>query len=477
MATTNVSTTKPRSSHMQKASKAFTPSQLAILTKGPKVTVILVPDDDRFVGLEGAAVDLLAHFLPYAHQKLIDERATTLYISNGYKKPIVWIYKYMRAGETDATDEEPFETLAFDNLISIYTHSSVLRYQHLMDRVVGRLKSKYATALPSIDELRTFSDSVPPVYDYCINDVLAHEMANPWTCSYSAYTNFAASNSAFSDALGAAIQRLLAHRVKIGTEFYERTKDRRVAISKAYYANIGKPGAAAVVEKMNNQGNSKPKYAIEVPAASNGQDATSSAAKAKRHQTRKPETKKVADASEVTNNVSEASLTQNKKPKAKKASKCFTCGTTGHFARDCTAPAQRELVVPEPGPPATKPIARLTPKVKEPFLCYSCGEDGHMARNCTAEVQEAPKKSKRPPPVCYNCNEEGHLAHNCTMARKEDANVSKRATRDTTGRNHNFRRAQNDRAVFIDVDGNGEGLRTCDREVRQGEMTRAGLLI
>lgn len=75
----------------------------------------------------------------------------------------------------------------------------------------------------------------------------------------------------------------------------------------------------------------------------------------------------------------------------------------------------------------------------------------------------------------YNCNEEGHLARDYSAPTAEANNGG---PRDVSGRNRNFRRAQNDRvAKRIEVVGNGEGLRTCDREVRKGEWTRTGLLI
>ena len=50
-----------------------------------------------------------------------------------------------------------------------------------------------------------------------------------------------------------------------------------------------------------------------------------------------------------------------------------------------------------------------------------------------------------------------------------------RPVRATAGRNKHFRHAQRDRE--IEVAKNGEGLVTCDREVRKGEMTRLGLIV
>ena len=430
------------------------------LKKGPKANVLIGPDGDRFIGLEGASVSLLAHFSSYAKQKLIVERAATLCIPNGSKKPITWIYKYMRAGEKDAEDQETFETLAFDNLVLLYTHSAFLQYQHLMDRIVGRLKGKYYDALPSVDDLKTFSAFVPPLYDYAIN-VLAHEMVNPWTCNYSSYVELANADQTFSDALGAAIQKLLVHRIKVGTEYYERTANRQVAWSTQYYEKAGKNGPSIKQDKKK-QGKSKPNVKLPVAPDSKPQDPF--ALKEKKRRTRKPKTKKPTGESEGIEAIQDVSSGEAKKSNAppathqkktkRSAAVCYNCNEEGHLSRDCTTEKKSKRPAP---------------------ICYNCNEEGHLSRDCTVE-----KKVKRPLPVCYNCNVEGHLARDCTLTRKEDAGrhvAEKSTTRDTAGRNRHFRRAQRDRAAFIDVAGNGEGLRTCDREVRQGEVTRTGMIV
>jgi hypothetical protein len=61
---------------------------LARLKNGPKTNVMIGPDGDRFIGIEGASITLMAHFSPYATKKLLDERASNLCIPNGYKKTI-----------------------------------------------------------------------------------------------------------------------------------------------------------------------------------------------------------------------------------------------------------------------------------------------------------------------------------------------------------------------------------------------------
>lgn len=402
---------------------------LARLKNRPKTSVIIGPDGDHFIGIEGASIHLMAHFSPYAKKKLLDERASNLCIPNGSKHTIQWIYKYMQAGETDAHGQEKFEWLSVDNLVLLYTHSAFLEYTSLMNRVLGRLKGQYYDSLPTVDEIKTFQVCVPPLYEHAIN-ILADEMIYPWACSYSAYSEFAMEDQAFSYKLDQTINDLLARRVEVSEKYYATTKNRQVIWAKQYYETV----KTAKVGLKEQEVSKRVTVDCPIDLDSKPKDAAVKKERVGRNAKARNSTNALAD------------TMNNKDP-----------SSGGHN---------------EAGAKTRKP------KPANHFSCYYCGENGHIARNCTAKAaatNQAADAIKRSTIVCNNCKEEGHIARICNAPAKVS---EKTVRRDATGRNRNVRRPQKDRADRrIDVAGNGEGIRTCDREVRKGEVTRTGLII
>ncbi|GCC21824.1 hypothetical protein chiPu_0000213 [Chiloscyllium punctatum] len=77
---------------------------------------------------------------------------------------------------------------------------------------------------------------------------------------------------------------------------------------------------------------------------------------------------------------------------------CFTCGRSGHWARECPNAGGR---------------SRIRGRGRGSFtaardICYRCGESGHLAKDC--ELQED---------ACYNCGKGGHIAKDCKEPKKE----------------------------------------------------------
>jgi hypothetical protein len=70
--TVEMSTTIARLSRPKKASRFLTPLQLAELKKGSKTALLVGPARNHFIAIEGVSINLLAHFSPYAKEKLIE---------------------------------------------------------------------------------------------------------------------------------------------------------------------------------------------------------------------------------------------------------------------------------------------------------------------------------------------------------------------------------------------------------------------
>lgn len=379
------------------------------LKKGPRANILIGPDGGYHIGLEGVAVALLAHFSPYAKHVLVEECGTTLCVPDGSKEPLRWIYKYMQAGEADPEGEMTFEQLSVDCLISLWTHSAALYYQPLMDRVVGRLKGHYLDALPTITEIKLFAEFVPPLYDHAAS-IVAYELVNPWTCDYSAYTDYAMRDVDFGDKLEKTIQKLIKHRVKVGKKYYKGATNRHVLWSKQYYVNFNNGQVSSFARDKN-----KPK--VNLPMVADGKSKKDSATGIQKKKNNRRAGRRLRKAAQGLPDDSNGKVTSD-----------------GKDAQSKKKQAKANTV-----------------------SCWNCNSHGHRSRDCTvsSEGMYQSKKAKH------------------TSRGGADTGAGPSAKRPARGR-----RAKRESLVHpIEVNGNGEGLRTCDREVRPGETTRTGLIV
>jgi hypothetical protein len=283
------------------------------------------------------------------------------------------------------------------------------------------------TDAPGQERIERLSmDSLVLIYTH--SAFLADEMICPWACNYSAYSELTIVDQAFCDKLAETIKELLARCVEASEKYYATTKNRQVTWAKQYYKNVKnakldlaqQDTSKWVIVKLSPDVDSKPNDSFAVK-------------------------KKCA--------VGNAKARKSTRPLA---------GTPD--MQDPSSGEHNESVTKTRKP---KPVNILN--------CYYCGEEGHNARNCRAKAADAIKETKRSTVTCYNCNQEGHVARVCNAPAQVP---EKTLGRDATGRIRNIRRPQNDRFDRrIDVTGNGEGILTCDREVRKGEVTRTGHII
>jgi hypothetical protein len=440
------------------------------LKKGPRANVVIGPEGNHYIALEGASVNLLAHFSPTARNLLLESRGTVLIIPDGDKKAVLWIYKYLQAGEQDPTGLDAFDALTSDTLIHIHTHCAFLEYQPLMQRTEGRLKGKFYGALPSVEEIKAYQKSIPALYKFAIR-CLANEMVMPWTCNYTTYYALAATNKAFAEDMGKAVRELLDVRVKRSEQYYQNTKDRRVLWAMKYTDSVlaGVPtpifkNFATKPTKSAKQMEGEAPSLFHKTKASPNSSAT------------------MPPAGEGIQGTASGSL-QQQSLKAKKSFSCYKWGGEGHIARNCQAEIED--------------ITESVKKTEGPLPeCYGCGETGHIRRNCPSEqsgkidggeglqtpANPFPKSKAREPFLCYNCGEEGQMFRDCTVEvpgeTVEFVDTSTTA-REYGGRNKHFRRAQRDHEIGpkIYTYEFGGGITTCDREVKQGERTRLGLTV
>ncbi|KAF2259251.1 hypothetical protein CC78DRAFT_592515 [Lojkania enalia] len=576
----------------------LTSTQLLKLKSGATTCIFVGPKGDQFIGVEGAYVKVLAHFSGLAKQKLVVEHGSRLSIPDGSKSVVVWIYKYMLAGEKDPKGLQRFKDLTIQDLVKLYSHCAVMEYSSLHEKASKRLEYKLCTVVPDVQSIRNISAFIPSLTDAAAG-AIARLIVRPLAMNYTPYIQHAEHDNVFGAKFDALIQELLEERVAASERYYFQTlPNRGVQESSQYYRSLTPPPPPLLLKGINkvastgvgargrgdNGSNSSPvvvstnlptkpkkskksywskkarsrknkrgepaeKVSYPVTHEATEEDCSPNKPivrlpnpldskkvaldkdnkamegekkKGKRYRPRSHKSRAKAENVEAPTftqdpeNVLATSEAMKMKQQLTMARHnlhlvCYNCNRKGHVAHYCNTTAQDAVAqdpsiivavlskVPEPSASSTS-IDSKTEKLKAAIQ--------EMAK----EAPEPTKNPRRPVPTCYNCNEQGHIARYCPLpinhgptGVENDPSILKavrlhspgsdvQSERNSTladvtnihhkyhnsgGRNRFFKRARADRRNWepIQVCGNGEGLRTCDREVRQGEVTRLGLVI
>lgn len=96
--------------------------------------------------------------------------------------------------------------------------------------------------------------------------------------------------------------------------------------------------------------------------------------------------------------------------------KCFRCGRSNHFVRDCDA------------------IYHLDGSIIENMRCYRCGRDNHLTRDCYAQYHVDGVKIEQC--ICHRCGRENHFAKDCYAKIHFNGNIiDEEPTRDHVSNN------------------------------------------
>jgi hypothetical protein len=432
--------------------------------------------DDQFIGLEGAYNKLLCHFSGLAKKQLSAHGANRLYIPHCDKKVVVWIYRYMLAGEKDPEGDKKFDDLDLSHLVHLYNHACTLEYEGLMNKIM--LRARYLVREGPVLDAQTIRqvasvDHLRPV----LANAIAQKAVEVGEINWTDYFAGIEDNEDLNGLVGSAIEKELKRLVSKSEWFYNRYKSLAdVQFSTRYYRQPSGPvqavergrlrvraandhvttsihadGLAQAESKKQKKPRLPKRKAMTEPPANRtpmdegaAEEGLAEEGLAEEGAAPKPRVKLPVAVDSKKSPKTDAEGTQPDAPRKRKARKSrgkakqsMPTTTALEPEPDSAAPASSEPnhhpSHTHPHPDPSKPtltcyncslpgyLARSCQSAftREPPVCYNCNGTGHIARNCS--VPKTPKlnqqpSSTRPPPLCYNCNETGHIARNCSVS-------------------------------------------------------------
>lgn len=215
------------------------PGELAKLKSGRTVNIYLGTPGDEYIIIESAFVSLLCHYSGYCTKVLGSDGTTRLAIPLRDRNIILFIYRWMLAGEQNSPIKGalPFEALKLPDLISLYRHCIFLDYGSLMEKTTDRLEFKLKQVFPTVDQLRDILafNPAPKFADTAIH-AIARLVFRPICFDLSPFLRFVHANDGVEKALDNAVGQLRATQLSAAQKLmrpeYHRPRQLQNANSK-----------------------------------------------------------------------------------------------------------------------------------------------------------------------------------------------------------------------------------------------------
>jgi len=188
------------------------------LKSGRKVNITVGPKGDSFIGIEGAYVKLLTQYWGFAKTKLVNGDSA-LFIEDGIKLTVQWIYAYMLAGEKDNDYYLPIDNMTITQLVDLYDHAVYLEYISLKNRVLGMLRYQLRNTFPNVMEIYYISLVVPKLNDFVLKLVVVR-FTQPSIFDYTPYMEYAQQEQDFGAALDKVVRETLDHLIARSLKYY-----------------------------------------------------------------------------------------------------------------------------------------------------------------------------------------------------------------------------------------------------------------
>lgn len=393
---------------------------------GKKICIYVGPSGNQYIAVEGAHVNLLVHYSRLAMEQLSTNGGTRLYIANGEKELVTWIYKFMLSGEKEPIDKS-LNTFDVPELCNLYAHCMAMGVPSLQEKLDPHIKQLISTQRLELAALPYIAAAAPSL---CVP--MAAILAKKIIDSVGAVglTDFSCIDMIYQikdmdTVIDDAVKKELEHRANKSKRWY------------------GRPELKNSVEWMQRY------YS-------------------RRHSDSSPKIKSVlrADATAVQNTTKPTNIKDLKngimklvKTSLPKTRTCFNCGQVGHIAKNCAAPRNGHDIpndiVEAVTDVKTDSKNTTTPPVRDTRTCYNCQGVGHISRYCPARRGGNHIHSEIKTPAISDATATHDNPFNGTKNRQR---------RRKTVRSRN--------PPLIEVTGNGKlnGITTCDQEVRRGQV-------